>query len=119
LRGGRWTTFWWQLSEEINATLRKAIVRASQGEFVRWDAEIFGRSGGTETIIIDASLCPVKDEQGSAVFITANGRDITGKKAQEREIARPRRRAGEAGRTEDAVFRQHQPRVPHAADAAA
>ena len=85
-----WTTFWWQVSEEINATLRQAIVRASQGEFVRWDAEIFGRSGGTETIIIDASLCPVKDEQGNVVFITAEGRDITEKKAQEREIARQR-----------------------------
>ncbi len=85
-----WTTFWWQVSEEINRTLRQAIVRASQGEFVRWDAEIFGRSGGTETIIIDASLCPVKDEQGNVVFITAEGRDITEKKAQEREIARQR-----------------------------
>jgi len=85
-----WTTFWWQVSEEINATLRQAILRAAQGEFVRWDAEIFGRSGGTETIIIDASLCPVKDEQGNVVFITAEGRDITEKKAQEREIARQR-----------------------------
>jgi PAS domain S-box-containing protein len=85
-----WTTFWWQVSEEINATLRQAIVRASQGEFVRWDTEIFGRSGGTETIIIDASLCPVRDDQGNVVFITAEGRDITEKKAQEREIARQR-----------------------------
>ena len=85
-----WTTFWWRVSEEINRTLRQAIVRASQGEFVRWDAEIFGRSGGTETILIDASLCPVKDEQGNVMFITAEGRDITEKKAQEREIARQR-----------------------------
>src|SRR5665213_273550 len=85
-----WTTFWWQVSDEINTTLRQAIVRASHGEFVRWDAEIFGRSGSTETIIIDASLCPVKDEQGQVVFITAEGRDITEKKAQEREIARQR-----------------------------
>src|SRR5882672_2816461 len=85
-----WTTFWWQVSEEINATLRESILRASQGEFVRWDAEIYGRSGGKETIIIDASLMPVKDEQGKVVFITAEGRDITEKKAHEREIARQR-----------------------------
>jgi hypothetical protein len=32
-----WPTFWWQVSEEINATLREAILRAAQGEFVRWD----------------------------------------------------------------------------------
>jgi PAS domain S-box-containing protein len=85
-----WTTFWWQVSQEINATLKESILRASQGEFVRWDTEIYGRAEGKETIIIDASLCPVKDEHGEVVFITAEGRDITEKKAHEREIARQR-----------------------------
>jgi PAS domain S-box-containing protein len=85
-----WTTFWWQVSEEINATLRESILRAAQGEFVRWDAEIYGRYGGKETIIIDASLMPVKDENGRVVFIAAEGRDITEKKAHERELARQR-----------------------------
>jgi PAS domain S-box-containing protein len=89
-----WTTFWWQVSEEINKVLRESIRRASQGEFVRWDTEIYGRSGGKETIIIDASLMPVKDEQGNVVFITLQGCDITERKAQEqaqeREIARQR-----------------------------
>lgn len=75
----------------MNSVLRKAIERASQGEFIRWDAEIYGRAAGKETIIIDASLMPVKDEQGRVVFITAEGRDITEKKAQEREIARQSR----------------------------
>jgi len=85
-----WTTFWWQVSEEINQGLKESILRASRGEFVRWDTEIYGRAGGRETIIIDASLMPVKDEQGNVVFITAEGRDITEKKAHEREIARQR-----------------------------
>ena len=85
-----WNTFWWQVSEEINATLRKSILQAAQGEFVRWDAEIYGRAGGAETIIIDASLMPVRDERGNVVFIAAEGRDITEKKTYEREIARQR-----------------------------
>src|ERR1700742_4118690 len=85
-----WDTFWWQVSDEINATLRESIARAAQGEFVRWDTPIYGRAGGKETIIIDASLMPVKDEHGKVVFITAEGRDITEKKAHEREIARQR-----------------------------
>src|SRR5271157_5267352 len=59
-----WTTFWWQVSPKINMTLRESVLLASQGEFVRWDAEIYGRAGGKDTIIIDASLCPVKDEHG-------------------------------------------------------
>ena len=85
-----WTTFWWQVSEEINATLRESIARAAQGEFVRWDTEIYGRAGGKETIIIDASLMPVRNKHGNVVFIAAEGRDITEKKAHEREIARQR-----------------------------
>ncbi|MET0985495.1 MAG: ATP-binding protein [Steroidobacteraceae bacterium] len=85
-----WHTFWWQVSEEVNATLRDSIARAAAGEFVRWDTEIYGRAGGTETIVIDASLMPVKDERGEVVFIAAEGRDITEKKAYEREIARQR-----------------------------
>jgi PAS domain S-box-containing protein len=82
-----WTTFWWQVSEDINATLKASIARAAQGDFVRWDTEIYGRAGGKETIVIDASLMPVLDDDGKVVFICAEGRDITQKKAQEREIA--------------------------------
>jgi PAS domain S-box-containing protein len=85
-----WQTFWWQVSEEVNRTLRESILRVAQGESVRWDTEIYGRAGGKETIIIDASFCPVMDERGNVVFITAEGRDITEKKAHEREIARQR-----------------------------
>jgi PAS domain S-box-containing protein len=81
-----WTTFWWLVSDEINATLRESIARAAGGEFVRWDTPIYGRAAGKETIIIDASLSPVFDENGKVVFICAEGRDITEKKAQERLI---------------------------------
>src|SRR5678816_3814894 len=72
-----WTTFWWQVSEEVNQGIRDSIALAAKGEFVRWDTEIYGRAGGKETIIIDASLMPVFDEKGNVVFITAEGRDIT------------------------------------------
>ena len=83
-----WTTFWWQVSDEIRAELMDGIARAARGEFVRWDTPIYGRAGGKETIVIDASLCPVKDEHGTVVFIAAEGRDITQKNAYEQEIAR-------------------------------
>jgi PAS domain S-box-containing protein len=87
-----WTTFWWQISEEINKALRESILRASRGEVVRWDTEICGRTGDTETIAINASLIPVRDEQGNVAFITVQGYGITEKQAhdqaQERDIAR-------------------------------
>jgi PAS domain S-box-containing protein len=82
-----WTTFWWEVSEEIRVTLRANIARAARGESVRWDTPIYGRAGGKETIIIDASLCPVVDDGGNVVFLCAEGRDITEKQAQEQEIA--------------------------------
>lgn len=83
-----WTTFWWQVSEEIKTTLRDSLRRASQGEFVRWDTEIYGLAGGKETMTIDASLSPVKDERGKVVFIAFDGRDIKRQITSERESAR-------------------------------
>ena len=86
-----WTTFWWQVSRRDQRQRSAMRSRAPRkGEFVRWDTPIYGRAGGKETIIIDASLMPVKDERGEVVFIAAEGRDITEKKAYEREIARQR-----------------------------
>ncbi|MEA2753937.1 MAG: hypothetical protein QOJ54_226 [Aliidongia sp.] len=85
-----WTIFWWQVSDEITARLRQSILRAAQGEFVRWDTELYSHANGQQTIIVEASLRPVHDEQGNVVFITAEGRDITEQRAHEREIARQR-----------------------------
>jgi len=82
-----WTTFWWQVSEEANQGIRDAIARAAKGEFVRWDTPLYASADGSVSIIIDASLMPVTDDDGRVVFICAEGRDITAKKAQEREIA--------------------------------
>ena len=82
-----WTTFWWQVSPEINQGIRDAIARAVKGEFVRWDTPLYASPDGSVTIIIDASVMPVTDDQGKVVFLACEGRDITEKKAQEREIA--------------------------------
>ena len=83
-----WESFWWGVSKETQETLRQAVGRASQGEFIRYDVEVYGRAHGKETIIIDFSMIPVKDEFGNVVFIVPEGRDITEKKAYEQEIAK-------------------------------
>lgn len=83
-----WEARWWTVSQETVEATRKLVQRASRGEFVRCDVEIFGQAAGEETIVIDFSVLPVKDQHGSVVFLLAEGRNITEKKRAEAVIAR-------------------------------
>jgi PAS domain S-box-containing protein len=83
-----WDAHWWTVSREIQEQLRRATERAAQGEFVRYDAEIFGGARGNETIIIDFSLIPITDATGKVAFLLPEGRNITEKKRAEAELAR-------------------------------
>ncbi|MBL0089867.1 MAG: PAS domain S-box protein [Ideonella sp.] len=83
-----WAARWWSVSVETVDAVRAYILRAGQGEFVRCDVEVFGKAAGEETIVIDFSLLPVKDQDGKVVFLLAEGRNITEKKRAEAQIAR-------------------------------
>jgi signal transduction histidine kinase len=50
--------------------------------------EIYGRAASEETIIIDVSLLPVRNQNGAIAFLLPEGRNITEKKRAEAEIAR-------------------------------
>lgn len=86
-----WQARWWQVSTETMQRQKEVCALAAQGEFIRYDVEIFGQAGGDETIIIDYSLIPVKDESGQVVFLLAEGRNITEKTKADAEIARKNR----------------------------
>ena len=83
-----WEARWWQVCGETSEKQRELCGRAARGEFIRCDIEIYGRSAGEETIVIDFSLMPVRDQLGKIVFLLAEGRNITEKKAAEAELAR-------------------------------
>jgi PAS domain S-box-containing protein len=83
-----WEARWFQVSRETTELLRDFIRRARGGEFIRCDLEVYGQAAGDETIVVDFSLLPVKDERGEVVFLLAEGRNITAKKRAEDEIAR-------------------------------
>ena len=83
-----WEARWFQVSKEITEKQRELCRRAAQGEFLRCDLEVYGKSSGEETIIVDFSIKPVRDHAGNIVFLLAEGRNITEKKAAEAEIAR-------------------------------
>ncbi len=83
-----WEARWWRISRETQEEQRKLVERASKGEFVRCDVEIYGRASGEETIVVDYSLLPIRDCNGRTVFLLAEGRNITDKKRAEAELAR-------------------------------
>jgi PAS domain S-box-containing protein len=83
-----WEARWWQVSNATREKQRELCGRAARGEFIRCDIEIYGRSAGEETIVIDFSIMPVRDQLGRIVFLLAEGRNITEKKAAQAELAR-------------------------------
>ncbi|RQS71918.1 PAS domain S-box protein [Burkholderia sp. Bp8963] len=99
-----WETRWWLVSPQTQALLRELIRRASEGEFVRCDFEIYGHATGEETIVVDFSLLPIKDQSGKVVFLLPEGRNITEKKRAEAEIARKNE---ELQASRELIRRQH------------
>ncbi|WP_316155881.1 adenylate/guanylate cyclase domain-containing protein [Cupriavidus sp. BIC8F] len=83
-----WEARWWVISPETQRVLQQLIRRASQGEFVRGDFEVYGQKMGEETIIVDFSLVPIRDSDGKVVFLLPEGRNITEKKRTEAALAR-------------------------------
>ncbi|SOY44341.1 putative regulatory protein [Cupriavidus taiwanensis] len=82
-----WEARWWVISPESQALLQALIRRASQGEFVRCDFEVYGQARGEETIVVDFSLLPIRDSDGNVVFLLPEGRNITEKKHAEAALA--------------------------------
>lgn len=73
--------------KKTEATQKRLVETASSGEFVRCDVEILGKSGGREVIAVDFSLLPICNEEGSIVYLLAEGRNITDKKKAEAMLA--------------------------------
>jgi PAS domain S-box-containing protein len=86
-----WTARWWQVSEELQEQIRDAIRRAAAGEFVRYEAEVFGEQAGFATIIVDFSLRPIRGESGEIEYLLPEARNITERKQAEEEVARQSR----------------------------
>jgi PAS domain S-box-containing protein len=81
-----WDTPWWSSSEGSRARLKTAVREAAGGEFVRFETAL--TDGAGDTLTIDFSLSPIRDEDGRVVTIVAEGRNISElKRAQRAEVA--------------------------------
>ncbi|MBF2088596.1 MAG: PAS domain S-box protein [Synechococcales cyanobacterium K44_A2020_017] len=81
-----WDADWWQISAEIQTQLKEAIARAAQGEFVRYEVDIWGAN---QTVIpIDFSLRPIMDETGQVSLLIPEGRDLRESKQVEAQRQR-------------------------------
>ncbi|MCS3642804.1 PAS domain S-box protein [Salinibacter ruber] len=96
-----WDTHWWQTGPETQQKLRAAIEQAAEGEFVRYEADV---QGADETRTIDFSIRPVTDGDGSVTMLIPEGRDITDRKRQERQLRKEKRKTEEALQARDALL---------------
>ncbi|MDZ8183653.1 MAG: PAS domain S-box protein [Nostoc sp. ChiSLP02] len=102
-----WETKWWTISPETQAQLKVAIAAAANGEFIRYQVEIWGRD--KQAIAIDFSLRPILDTTGRVTLIISEGRDISEWQAALRE----RHKAEEALRSSQDFLEKVANTVPH------
>jgi len=75
---------WWQISPEAKQKVQAAVASAAAGEFVRYEADVLVAGGAV--ITLDFSLKPIKDDSGQVILLISEGRDLSDRKALEREL---------------------------------
>ncbi len=79
-----WQARWWMTSIETQQQLQEAVVKAAQGQFIRYEVDVLGTKDIVATI--DFSLKPVRDELGEVVLLIFEGRDISDRKQVEADL---------------------------------
>ena len=77
-------TIWWSHSTAVYERLTESIERAAAGEFVRYETDVRGADG---LAIIDFSIKPVTDDDGSVVSLVVEGRDVTTQQRQRKHLS--------------------------------
>jgi PAS domain S-box-containing protein len=79
-----WATPWFDHSETVQQDVREWIDRAAAGEYVEFEADLVRPSGDPYTI--EGVFRPVTNDEGEVVSLLISDRDITERKAREREL---------------------------------
>jgi PAS domain S-box-containing protein len=70
-----WEVPGWKFSPAGQQQLQDAIIRAAQGEFIRYEMEVMGVEN--RLVPLDFSLMPIRNDQGEITLIIPEGRDIS------------------------------------------
>ena len=78
-----WEAHWFQASEETRATAREAVEQARNGTLFRDEIWV---QGADREAIIDFTVRPITNEQGTVTYLVPEGRDITEQKQHVRKL---------------------------------
>lgn len=79
-----WEARWWINSPETQETLKQAIQKAANGEFIRYEVDVLG--AGNTLITIDFSIKSIRDQSGKVILLIPEGRDISQLKQAEQTL---------------------------------
>jgi len=97
-----WRGPWFDHSAEERERVKERIDRAARGEYVEFEGDRVDSDG--ETYTVEGVFRPVTDEDGEIVSLFISSRDVTSRKARERELEAERDFIEQSLNTLDDIF---------------
>lgn len=97
-----WETYWWQISPRTKRQLQDSLKRASQGHFIHYEVDHFGKNRAV--ITVDFSINPIMDDDGKVILLLIEGHDITEKKRTRAALIESEQRFRDIAENVDELF---------------